>query len=349
MISFPGRSTDLWTRKRQGSIIEAGQEQLTPGRDRRAIARDDPRTEVLTRGAIAAVAKGNGKRPGPSAQELRAFRHQVSLLKKAGLVSKRTDARKQKATRYMKAKVKSLSPVLAGDMAGVKVARDVLARYREGGFKIVNGRVLVNKDHDEIAKAKKGELISLRKLTPNYPYEKVVMPYRINSMPAFFAEAKKSPPDPVLFSSRKNAPDNWAFTFYGWNSLMTFSDLGLLAEYLEHYAAIEGTAPEDQTEVFENFILYRASDGWSPRHRPGFSQTKRKSTRTVQDRRLDMRGRAKMAAAETYAERNARNQQAFRDRRKEQAQKDANFASEVKKKQRERMAAYRKGKKTGGQ
>lgn len=245
----------------------------------------------------------------------------------------------------MKAKVKRLAPVLVGEMAGVKVARDVLRRYKEGGFTVMNGRVLVNKDHDEIARAKKGELIALRKLTPNYPYEKIVMPYRINSMAAFFAEAKKSPPDPVLFSSRKNSTDNWAFTYYGWNSLMTFQDLGLLAEYLELYSSIGGEAPEDQTEIFENFVLYRAADGWSPRHRPGFAQTKRKSTRTVQDRRLDMRGRAKMEKKESYAERNARNQREFRLRQKEAALRDAGFAEKKRKAQRDRMAAYRAAKK----
>lgn len=295
------------------------------------------------------MAKGDGKRRGLDAQALREFRHKVAQLKKAGLVSKRTDARKQKATRYMKAKVKALSPVLTGEMAGVKVERDILRRYKEGGFTVVNGRVLVNKDHDELARARKGELISLRKLTPGYPFEKIVMPYRITTMAAFFVEARKSPPDPVLFASRKNATDFWAFTYYGWNSLNAFADLGLLAEYLEHYASIEGTSPEDQTEIFENFVLYRTLPGaWSPRHAPGHRQTKRRSTKTIQDRRLDMKGRAKMATAESYAERNARNQREFRKRQKEQALRDADFAEQKKKAQRERMAKYRREKKERG-
>lgn len=296
------------------------------------------------------MAKGNGKRRGLDAQALREFRHKVSQLKKAGLVSKRTDARKQKATRYMKAKVKALAPVLSGEMAGVKVQRDILQRYKEGGFTVVNGRVLVNKDHDELVRARKGELISLRKLTPNYPFEKIVMPYRINTMSAFFVEARKSPPDPVLFAARKNAADFWAFTYYGWNSLNAFADLGLLAEYLEHYASVEGTSPEDQTEIFENFILYRTIPGaWSPRSRPGFAQSpRRRSPKTIQDRRLDMKGRAKMDKAESYAERNARNQREFRKRQKEQALRDAGFAEAKRKKQRERMASYRQAKKEKG-
>lgn len=290
------------------------------------------------------MANKKSKRSGGGTQDLRAFRSQVARLKKAGLVSKRTDARKQKPTRYMMAKVKSLAPVLSGDMTGVKVSRDILQRYKQGGFKIINGRVLVNKDHDEIGKAKHGELITLRKLTPNYPFEKVIMPYRIQTMGAFFAEAKKSPPDPVIFSSRKNATDFWAFTYFGWNSLQTYSDLGHLAEELEKYDTIAGATPEELTDIFENFVLYRATESWSPRHRPGFSGTRRRSTKTVQDRRLEMSGRQKMVTAESYAERNARNQRDYRARQKQQAAKNPKYAEQLKARKAKSMADYRKRK-----
>lgn len=247
----------------------------------------------------------------------------------------------------MKAKIKALSPVLSGEMSAVKVQRDIAARYREGGFSVVNGRVLVNRDHDEIARAKKGELITLRKLTPGYPFEKVVMPYRIQTMQDFLNEAKKSPPDPVLFSSRKNSTDFWAFTFFGWNSLMSFADLGLLAEYLEHYQSIEGTAPEDQTEIFENFILYRTTDGWSPRHRPGFTQSPRRRKRghDATGRSIDVTGRGSMKRSdESYQEQNARHQREWREREREKMRSDANYAAKKREAQRKRVAEYRKAK-----
>jgi len=169
------------------------------------------------------------------------------------------------------------------------------------------------------------------------------MPYRINSMGAFFEEARKSPPDPVLFSSRKNASDYWAFTYYGWNSLMTFEDLGLLAEYLEHYQSIEGAAPEDLTEIFENFILYRTlPSAWAPRSRPGKPETpRRRSTKTIQDRRLELAGRQRMTTAESAAERNARNQRDFKARERERAANNADYAAKMREKKKLEMQRYR--------
>lgn len=289
------------------------------------------------------MAKGKVNRSGLNAQQLREFRSKVAALKKAGLVSKRTDARSQKPTRYMKAKVKALGPVLSGEMTGVKVDRQILQRYRDGGFKIINGRVMVNKDHDEIAKAKKGELISLRKLTPNYPFEKIVMPYRINTMSDFFAAARQSPPDPVIFSSKKNELDSWAFTYFGWNSLETFDDLGLLAETLEHYSNIEGASAEDLTEIFSNFILYRTlSSAWAPRNRPGFTEKPRRRSKTVQDRRLEMKGREKMQVAHSdLAAQNAKHQRDWRARQREAKMADPNKAAIIRKRKADEMKAYR--------
>lgn len=288
------------------------------------------------------MAKGKVNRSGFSAQELREFRSKVSALKKAGLVSKRTDARKQKPTRYMKAKVKALAPVLSGEMTGVKVGRDILERYKQGGFKIINGRVMVNKDHDEIALAKKGELIALRKISKAFPFEKIVMPYRISTMTAFFEEARKSPPDPVIFASRKNAPEYWAFTYYGWNSLQTFEDLGLLAETLEHYSSVEGASAEDLTEIFSNFVLYRTMpEFWAPRNRPGFTEKPRRRSKTVQDRRLEMKGREKMQAAQDPAALNAKHQRDYRARKRQEAARDPGKAQVLKANKAKEMREYR--------
>lgn len=67
--------------------------------------------------------------------DIRKFRSDVAKLKKAGLLSDRVDARKQRATRYMREQVKKFDDVLAGKAKTVplksKSLRDDYSAYRQ--------------------------------------------------------------------------------------------------------------------------------------------------------------------------------------------------------------------------
>lgn len=74
---------------------------------------------------------------------LRQFRKDVAKLKKLGLVSKKTDARKQQATRYMRTLVRSFSDVLKGEAQVFSVPRKESSIYKEAGHRVKNQKVVV--------------------------------------------------------------------------------------------------------------------------------------------------------------------------------------------------------------
>jgi hypothetical protein len=67
-------------------------------------------------------------------QDLKAFRSKVAKLKKAGVVSKHKDARKQVDTDYMRAIVKKFGDVIIGDAIAVKAKKNVRQSYDLNGI-----------------------------------------------------------------------------------------------------------------------------------------------------------------------------------------------------------------------
>ena len=263
------------------------------------------------------------KRGGLKGAELRAFRSKVSQLKKKGLVSSRTDARKQKPTRYMQEKVKRLADLFEGTKTSVKVDKVTAARYKASGYFVFGNRVVVSKDKDERGQVDKSSgLILLTKLGRRVPFEKVVMPFSVKNIEAFMSAASKAPPDPQIFAAKKNPQDHWAFTYRGHNSLSTFADIGLMGEYLERYISLN-----DDPREFQNLILYRVvPEFWVMQTYKNIENRKRENRRRfARDRKDDrrktdnlvLRGREKMQAkVETYNEMNARHQREFRERQR---------------------------------
>jgi hypothetical protein len=299
------------------------------------------------------VAKKPSKWAGKA---LREFRHEIALLKKKGLVSKRVDARKQKPTRYMRDKLKKLHDVIEGTQTSVKVDRKTAARYKASGFFVFGNRVVVSKDKDERGRrdAKSG-LIVLSKLGPRAPFEKVVMPYSIKNIDQFLSECRKSPPDPQIFAARKNPQDHWAFAYHGNNSLGTFETLDDLGIHLERYVSLL-----DDPRMFQHLILYRVIPSfWVEATQRNIENRKRANRRRWnKDRRdnrkkanpkdLMLRGREVMKAKqETYEEMNARHQREWYQRQKERMAKDAAFAERVRKERADRKRKLRASKKRG--
>jgi len=292
------------------------------------------------------------KRGKVTGAELRAFRHKVSILKKKGLVSKRTDARKQKPSRYMLEKVAKLGDVIEGKQVGVKLDRNTAQRYRQAGFFVFGNRVVVSRGQAETAKRDKGSgLIVISPLGLRNPFEKVVMPYSIKNIDQFLKECAKAPPDPQLFAAKKNPQDHWAFTFYGNNSLSTFQDIGLMGEYLERYISLQ-----DDPRSFEYLILYRViPEFWVRQTQANFENRKRASRqkfradRKDERRKLQLRGREVMQARkETFEQQNARHQKEWRERNKAKRQSDASFAEAHRKAEAQRKANYRAKRKNRG-
>lgn len=303
------------------------------------------------------MAKKSGKLTGAA---LRAFRHEVSILKKKGLVSKRTDARKQKPSRYMIEKVARLKPVIEGKQTSVKLDRTTAARYKANGFFVFGNRVVVSKGQTEaVRRDAKSGLIVLSEIGRDLPFEKVILPYSITTLDQFLIAARKSPPDPQIWAAKKRPQDYWAFTYHGNNSLETFPDLGALAEHLfklyNHYVDLRNQP--DNPKVFEHFVLYRTSrrfwegDMLAKReNRRRASRQKfnrdRAEQRRVDNKKLLLRGREiAQAKQETYEEQNRRHQREWYERRKQKLQASPDALEQQRLKWAENKKAQRATKK----
>lgn len=101
------------------------------------------------------------------ALQLRKFRSDVARLKSLGLVSKRIDARKQRATKYMRGQVRKFADVLSGKAKAVHVpkrsdAKAFAEKYRTKGKTVV---VPVTAPNEKFSYSKKtGEIRGTKKI-----------------------------------------------------------------------------------------------------------------------------------------------------------------------------------------
>lgn len=212
------------------------------------------------------MAKGRGSKSIYQGAKLKEFRHKVSQLKAKGLTSKRTDARSQLPTRYYRAKVKALAPVLEGRAAAVKIAPKFQRQYREAGFPVFRGRVIVRKAPDEIARARKG-LPQLERIIVNTPGRRVTqaripLPARIQSIDDLIADILA---DPEKWDQKKGDYPPWlfAFTIGNGRSSAVFVEAESLAAHLNNYRKFEDEAWFDFETDFELFRIIEDSLPWN--------------------------------------------------------------------------------------
>lgn len=76
--------------------------------------------------------------------ELKQFRHDVSILRKKGLLDKTIyDARSAKPTKYLKSQLKKFASVISGEASPIKVSKEKAKYYKEKGMTVKNGKVVV--------------------------------------------------------------------------------------------------------------------------------------------------------------------------------------------------------------
>lgn len=219
---------------------------------------------------------------GLKGQALKDFRSQVAKAKKKGLVSKRVDARSQKPTKYMRAKMRALAPVFEGTSIGVKVPPKMAREYKRAGFTVFNSRVITRAEPGEIAKVKKGMVAFRKPLGGDFFEERVILPISPTSIDELLLDVEKSG---EKYDALKEPDELFAFKLFGFNSLATFEDFGLLAEYLSHYKVFE---THDGPDTWEGINFYRVVRGkWQPtpkrpyKRRRGGDQDRRTPSRPV--------------------------------------------------------------------
>lgn len=257
--------------------------------------------------------------------DLRAFRSKVSKLKKAGGVSKRVNAAKQKPTRYMQAKVKKLAPVLEGRAVLIpkkKIRPDLLSDYTRTQLS-VNRRLLIPKQPNETIRVRRGlpelEREIARTGERRVVQRRVPLPVNVTNIEEFAADLINRP-ERWETARGKYPPWVFGFTIFGNRSTQLFESPEAMAAHLQKY--IDAMSEDDLEEAWSEFVLYaidvedfgRWYDG-PPRRRGGRGRHKPRAGYKAADHAKNERERrARMSESAKAAER-ARNAQAHRNRR----------------------------------
>jgi hypothetical protein len=94
--------------------------------------------------------------------ELKAFRHDVSILRKKGLLDKTIyDARRATPTKYLKSQLKKFASVLSGEATPIKVSKAKATYYREKGLTVKSGKVIVPHVKGEKVMPKRGDFMKV--------------------------------------------------------------------------------------------------------------------------------------------------------------------------------------------
>ncbi len=208
-------------------------------------------------------------------------------------MSKRVDARSQAPTKYMRAKVKKLAPVLTGQAVGIKLKPSVLKQYREaGGFSIINKRLVLSKDVAELPGIRRG-LPMLRMPMAEGAAERIPLPIGANNMADIIEDMLANP---GRWNALKTPDEYFTFKVFGHFARESHDNIEWLAEYLNRYDA----------SVFEGFQLWRQNMSWAP---PRYKEGRRKQSPHT-ERRLA----AKAKDTRDYFERRAAHDLAYRER-----------------------------------
>ena len=267
-------------------------------------------------------------RKGPprlSPSDLRALRSKVSKLKKLGGISKRVDARKQRPTRYMIRKVKSLEPVLQGRAVLIpkkKIRSDLLSDYQRTSMS-VNRRLMIPKQPNETVRIRRG-LPELEREIAKTGERRVVqrrvpLPVNIENLEDFASDLMNRP-ERWAAARGKYPPWVFGFTIFGNRSTQLFESPEALAQHLQKY--IDAMSEDDLEEAWNEFVLYaidvedfgRWYEG-APRRRGGRGRNRRRAGYKAADHaKAERERRAKMNEAERQRER-VKNAAAHRVRR----------------------------------
>jgi hypothetical protein len=190
---------------------------------------------------------------------LRQFRKDVAKLKKLGLVSKKTDARKQQPTRYMRSLVRSFADVLKGEAKAFSVPKKEAPIYKGAGHRVKGHKVVVPTPHGEkVRRAKTVEGV------PSYVTEARGVRREHHVFPQDNLRAKLIARVEKLKPLKKG--EYYAFRFKGYMSYRYFSGAEAkrqMINYLESYLPEElsETEADDYLMEFE-FVTITDTGAW---------------------------------------------------------------------------------------
>jgi len=168
-------------------------------------------------------------------------------------------------TKYYKHKIKVLRDVIEGTSTPVKVSKPILKEYKaRGGYRVVQGRVIVPTEMGAMAEAREGRYIERTTRVGNAMIEEVLLPVDARNIHDWIDAVKADPDrfDRLLGPGWETETSGfrWGFKFYGQNSFRTYRRIDLLADDLEKYQTIAGSRNDEVSQqVWQNFVLYKIS------------------------------------------------------------------------------------------
>jgi hypothetical protein len=209
--------------------------------------------------------------------ELKAFRHNVAVLKKKGVVSKSVDARSITPTRHYKDVIKKNLGIIEGRETTVKLSSAKLKEYKEGGHRTVGkSRVVVQKHGNERVHVSHGEVYVTRALR-NGEIQRVVLPVSFDRLSHWIDGA----PDPYL-EALKNNKEKFAFRYFGNNSVSTFNSFELMRREFEHYKSFTGAIEKGrgaESQILQHIEVVRINESATKWEERASQQNKEKRAR----------------------------------------------------------------------
>lgn len=239
--------------------------------------------------------------------ELRAFRHDVAILKRKGLLDKKYDARSVKPTKYLKTQIKNFESVLSGTATPVKVTKANLKYYKEQGYKTKGKRVIVSHLPNEKVYGTRGDFRTSVKGRGG-KITKTNLKLDKHSINQWIDDLRNN-----RFRLKEN--ELLSFQLYGNNSYQSFGNrVGKtaqeqMADKLEAYSSISALMihgkPDQEEELIENIVIFKVErdlETQLPVARPEPSPGARKDAEEYKRRRRERLRRERAARVENMTQ-----------------------------------------------
>lgn len=188
----------------------------------------------------------------------RQYRSLYAKAKKLGLIRNAKDARSVNVSSYMRTKLNKLEPFLNNEYSSVKVTKNIAKAYAENPTPDTP-KVVGNRvivRNDKRAKA----MVKKGAITFVRKLKRGEHERIILPFQASTVDEfmRKMKRYPALEATLKHEREDFAFRLYGHASWGTFVTLKDLFDFLEHYRSYA----EYGEEFFSNIVLYRQFDNW---------------------------------------------------------------------------------------
>lgn len=219
--------------------------------------------------------------------ELKQFRHDVSILKRKGLLDKSIDARSITPSKYLKSQVKRFRNVLRGEAAPVKVSKATAKQLKARGFDIKNGRAVVPHLPGEKVRMARGSFKVVTPTRDGGKIEKLDLALDPDDIVQWIDDLRNN-------RMRVGDDEELMFQMRGYNSLRGFGKIGRggkspqeqMADYLEGYKIVQSTADgrTDDQETIDSIVIFKVKRGNRPSPNPGVEYRDEETRRRYRDR-----------------------------------------------------------------